>query len=77
MDKTIKRCNRNIQRTCIVYRNMQRLLISKCQFVDHVPVTSDSEKHLQSSLKVWNEGLTKNGIKVNYKKKDSWVSGNM
>lgn len=75
MDEILKECTKRTKKFHVGYRNMQRVEISECAFVDDVIVIAGREKDLQGSMEIWNEVIKEFGMEVNKIKTKVMVVG--
>ena len=68
MDKIMKECSRSVQKPVLSLKICKKVLMSECAFADDIPIIADSEDLLQNNLKIWNEELKKNDMKMNLNK---------
>lgn len=76
MDRTIKKCDKRVNKMFVGYKNLKRIEIANGIFVDDVVLIAGSEKQLQENLNIWNETMKEEGMKMNMNKTKILVIGN-
>lgn len=74
MDHLIRAANSRTKSLELGYKNMEKVAISECAFADDVAIMAGNAKDLATNLKIWNEVLNKNGMKMNKSKTKIMVS---
>ena len=66
MDDIITKCNEIINKKLHVgYKNLKKVEISECAFADDIVIITETAKDLEKQIKIWNETLKENGMKIN------------
>lgn len=76
MDKIIRETQRRTKPLHIGYKNLEIVDITECAFADDIALITGSEGDLEENLRIWNEVLIKNGMKINRAKTKVMVAAN-
>ncbi|XP_044760185.1 uncharacterized protein LOC123317645 [Coccinella septempunctata] len=76
MDEILKEVTKRTKKYQVGYKNLQRVEISECAFVDDIIVINGREKDLQRNMEIWNEITRDFGMEINTTKTKVMVIGN-
>lgn len=68
MDHLIRMARTRTKPLKVGYRKMEKVVISECAFADDIALIASNENDIKENLKVWNEILLQNGMKMNKQK---------